>query len=240
MKCWAGWITSWNQDCQEKYQQPQICRGYHPNGRKWRGTKEPLDEGKKGEWKSWLKIHCAFYSILFLMKKEEFLARKYGNWPVFQKAHSGSSLGDWLKNIQGQAFWDIKTAFQEKDGQDFKWIGGSKRARTFGKWTDKTLWVWLLREEKSETTLWRRWWKQENKAQLSGDKYWNVSLKNSHNLKVESNSFIRWEFLGLSRRGDSISSNPAELFWGGEGGARLDRSFETQWRYSEHQKIIVN
>ena len=24
--CWAGGSTSWNQDCQEKYQQPQICR----------------------------------------------------------------------------------------------------------------------------------------------------------------------------------------------------------------------
>ena len=45
-KCWAGWITSWNQDCPEKYQQPQPCRWYHPNGRKRRGTKEPLDEGK--------------------------------------------------------------------------------------------------------------------------------------------------------------------------------------------------
>ena len=26
MKFQAGWITSWNQDCQEKYQQPQMCR----------------------------------------------------------------------------------------------------------------------------------------------------------------------------------------------------------------------
>ena len=25
-KMWAGWITSWNQDCWEKYQYPQICR----------------------------------------------------------------------------------------------------------------------------------------------------------------------------------------------------------------------
>ena len=33
----------------------QICRWYHPNGRKQRGTKEPLDEGQRGEWKSWLK-----------------------------------------------------------------------------------------------------------------------------------------------------------------------------------------
>ena len=26
-----------------------------PYGRKWRGTKEPLDESERGEWKSWLK-----------------------------------------------------------------------------------------------------------------------------------------------------------------------------------------
>ena len=25
------------------------------NGRKWRRTKEPLDESERGEWKSWLK-----------------------------------------------------------------------------------------------------------------------------------------------------------------------------------------
>ena len=49
------WITSWNQDCWKKYQQPQICRGYHSNGRKRRGTKEPLDKGEGGEWKSLLK-----------------------------------------------------------------------------------------------------------------------------------------------------------------------------------------
>ena len=48
-------ITSWNQDCWEKYQQPQICRLYHPNGRKKRGTKEPLDEGERREGKHWLK-----------------------------------------------------------------------------------------------------------------------------------------------------------------------------------------
>ena len=55
MKCWAGWLTSWNQDCWEKYQQPQICRWDYFNGRNWRGAKEPLDKGERGEWKSWLK-----------------------------------------------------------------------------------------------------------------------------------------------------------------------------------------
>ena len=27
------------------------------NGRKWRGTKERLDESERGEWKSWLKLN---------------------------------------------------------------------------------------------------------------------------------------------------------------------------------------
>ena len=36
-KCQAPWITSWNQDCWEKYQQSQIYRCCHPYGRKWRG-----------------------------------------------------------------------------------------------------------------------------------------------------------------------------------------------------------
>ena len=24
MKCWTGWLTSWNLDCQEKYQQQYV------------------------------------------------------------------------------------------------------------------------------------------------------------------------------------------------------------------------
>ena len=48
---------SWNQDFQDKYQQPQIHRWHHHNGRKWRGTKEPLDEGEWGEWKAGLKLN---------------------------------------------------------------------------------------------------------------------------------------------------------------------------------------
>jgi len=39
-----------------KYQYLQICKWHHPYGRKWRGTKKPLDESERGEWKSWLKV----------------------------------------------------------------------------------------------------------------------------------------------------------------------------------------
>ena len=34
------------------------------NGRKWRRTKELLDEGKKGEWKSWLKLNIQKTKIM--------------------------------------------------------------------------------------------------------------------------------------------------------------------------------
>ena len=34
---------------------PQVCKWHHFYGRKWRETKEPLDESERGEWKSWFK-----------------------------------------------------------------------------------------------------------------------------------------------------------------------------------------
>ena len=76
-----GWMThnpfdwtthnphSKNQDCWEKYQQPQIW--YHSNGRKWRGTEEPLDEGerrmKKLAWNSTLKKLRSWHPVHHFM-----------------------------------------------------------------------------------------------------------------------------------------------------------------------------
>ena len=37
---------------------------YHPNGRKWRGIKEPLDEGKREEWKTGLKLNTQKIKIM--------------------------------------------------------------------------------------------------------------------------------------------------------------------------------
>ena len=47
VKCQAKWSTSWNQGCCEKYQYPQIHKWHHPYGRKWRVTKELLDESER-------------------------------------------------------------------------------------------------------------------------------------------------------------------------------------------------
>ena len=51
MKCQAEWSTSWNQECQEKYQQRHISRWYHSYGRKQRGIEEAIDESERGEGK---------------------------------------------------------------------------------------------------------------------------------------------------------------------------------------------
>ena len=59
-KCQAGWNRSWKPDCWEKYQQPQICRWYRSNGRKWRGTKE----GERGERKAGLKLNIQKITIM--------------------------------------------------------------------------------------------------------------------------------------------------------------------------------
>ena len=44
-----------------EYQQPQIHRWHHPYVWKWGGTKEPLDESERGEWKNWLKTQHSKY-----------------------------------------------------------------------------------------------------------------------------------------------------------------------------------
>ena len=36
-------------------------------GRKWRGTKKPLDEGERGEWKNWLKLNIQKMKIMDLV-----------------------------------------------------------------------------------------------------------------------------------------------------------------------------
>ena len=42
----------------------KTCRWHHPYGRKRRGTKKPLDESERGEWKSWLKLNIEKIKIM--------------------------------------------------------------------------------------------------------------------------------------------------------------------------------
>ena len=71
----------------------QICRWHHPYGRKRRGTKEPLDESEREEWKGWLKTqhsknkHHSIWS-------HHFMANRWGN--------NGNSVRLYFLGLQNQ------------------------------------------------------------------------------------------------------------------------------------------
>ena len=51
-----GWMKyKWESRLPEEMSMTPGHRWHHPFGRKWRETKEPLDENERREWKSWLK-----------------------------------------------------------------------------------------------------------------------------------------------------------------------------------------
>ena len=50
----------------------------HPHGRKWRGTKELLDESVRGEWKSWLKAQHSVKEDHGI-RSHHFMANRWGN-----------------------------------------------------------------------------------------------------------------------------------------------------------------
>ena len=57
---------------------PQIRRWHHPYGRKWIRTKEPLDEGERGELKSWLKTQHS-KSWDHGIQSHHFVSNRWGN-----------------------------------------------------------------------------------------------------------------------------------------------------------------
>ena len=91
--CLARWVTSWNLDCQEKYQQPQICKWYHFNGRKGRGTR-PLDE--RGKWK-WKQLSCVHSLRLHGLNSLEFSKPQQIEGERWKQWQISSSLG--LKSL---------------------------------------------------------------------------------------------------------------------------------------------
>ena len=70
--------TSWETLGWKKHKLESICRWHHPYGRKWRGTKKPLHESERGEWKSWLKAQHSENED-HGMQSHHFMANRWGN-----------------------------------------------------------------------------------------------------------------------------------------------------------------
>ena len=61
------------------------CRWHHPYGRKWRGTKKPLDESKRGERKVGLKLN--------IQKTKIMASGPITSWEIDGETVSGFILG---------------------------------------------------------------------------------------------------------------------------------------------------
>ena len=61
---WSGWLTSWNQDYQEKYQQPQICRDVTLMAENEEELKSLLMKVKEKAEKSGLKLNIQKTKIM--------------------------------------------------------------------------------------------------------------------------------------------------------------------------------
>ena len=94
MNCWAGWSTSWNQDCWKKCQKPQICRWHYPYGKMQRGTKEPLDENERGERKKWLKLNIQKTKIMASshISSWQIDGKQWKQWESLLKSRDNASL----------------------------------------------------------------------------------------------------------------------------------------------------
>ena len=75
---------------------PQICRWHHPYGRKWRGTKKPLDESESEEWKSWLKAQHSENEDHGIWS-HHFMTKRWGN--------NGNSERLYFPGLQNHCRW---------------------------------------------------------------------------------------------------------------------------------------
>ena len=71
---------------------------YHPNSRKWRGIKEPLDEGKRKEWKTGLKLNIQKIKIM--------VSGPLTSWQI-----NGKSGGFYFLGFQDHCSHKIKRCF---------------------------------------------------------------------------------------------------------------------------------
>ena len=108
----AGWMTHKLESREwEIYQQSQICRWHYSIGRKPRGIKELLDDGEKGEWKTWLKTQhskrCslpgrkAMTTLVFIKKQRHCFANK----GLCSKSYHFSSSRVWMWELDHGEGW---------------------------------------------------------------------------------------------------------------------------------------
>ena len=96
-KCWAGWITSWNLDCWEKYQQTQTCRWYTLMAESEEELKNVVLSMKEESEKAGLKLNKLSKNEDHGIWSHHFMANRWGK--------SGNSGRFYFLGLQNHCRW---------------------------------------------------------------------------------------------------------------------------------------
>ena len=184
MICRAGWLTSWNQDCWGNYQQPQICRWHHPNGRKWKWTKEPLVEVKEESIKAGLKLNIKKTKIL-ASRSHHFMANSWGNTGNSERFYFPglqNYCGWWLQPWNSEQSYDKLRQHIQKQRYNFANKGPSNWIYDF---SISHVWMWELNHKEG--------WVPKNWC------FWTVVLEKTLESSLDSK-----EIKLVNRKGNQI------------------------------------
>ena len=103
---WGVWQATFHGVTKDRIQLRRLsthahtCRWHHPYLRKWKGTKEPLDEGERGEWKNWLK------SQLNIQKTKIMASSPITSWQIDRGGgDNGNSDRLYFLGLQNHCRW---------------------------------------------------------------------------------------------------------------------------------------
>ena len=103
------WVGSRLLFCNRVSLYPEICRWYHAKGITWRGTKEPLDEDERGEWKDWFKLN--------IQKTKIMASDPITSWQIKgEKLETVTELFSWPPKL----LWMATAAMKLKDACSLK------------------------------------------------------------------------------------------------------------------------
>ena len=187
------WQAGWNQDCWEKYQQPQIYRWYHSNGRKWRGTKELLDGGDKGKWKTGLKLNIQTTRTMASSSITSWLRNGEKVEKVADFIFLDGNCSNWIKRLLflgGKAMTNLDSILKKKR---YHFANKGPCSQSYG-FSSSHVQIWELEHKKGWAL--KNWW------------FWTVELEKTLESPLDSKEINpdnpkgnqHWIFIGRTNR----------------------------------------
>ena len=146
MKCWSGWSKSWNQDCRRNINN---LRYADVTTLMAESELEPLDEGERGKWKSWLKTQLSKNKYHVIWFHHLMTNRRGKRWTVrdfnflWLQNHCGWWLQPWNEKIL--IYWkkSYDNPRQHIKKQRHHFANKGPHSQSYG-FSSSHVWMWEL------------------------------------------------------------------------------------------------